>query len=403
MPVVDSHDALPAFFIHFSLSHAELVACHRHARALHPSSTVTIHAFPHQGHCSYSLLAHSSSALPITSKLEWSRACNGQTAKRQGSLPRLVQFRAPKHGLDLSITSAASCIYGRLAPATAYTGDVRCSDGGAVLKAYEMVVLSGVPYSSVQPKLASLAADGVRHQERLVRHFARFLANGWHAAVDPDEVRNVADRVGVVGPSLLWRMQQLADQLPTVSLRYTARCTLLKVQAQGLKGLPVVLTHGDIVPSNMIVSWTTEGMSLEGMVDWAEAEWLHFGLGLYGLEHLLGFLHNEPQCGQGTDTKNEEQPASSSPVWVYYDQADALRTMFWTELAKHVPLDLWGHVKEATMLARDVGVLLWYGFAWDEGAINRVVARNSDPIEVEHLEAFLRVGRDSGSEHCEPQ
>jgi hypothetical protein len=39
-----------------------------------------------------------------------------------------------------------------------------------------------------------------------------------------------------------------------------------------------------------------------------------------------------------------------------------------------------------------VGVLLWYGFAWDEGRVERVVSEGRDGVEVACLRAFMRVG-----------
>jgi hypothetical protein len=38
---------------------------------------------------------------------------------------------------------------------------------------------------------------------------------------------------------------------------------------------------------------------------------------------------------------------------------------------------------------RDIGVLLWYGYAWDGGAIDRVVNEMDDSVEVVCLRAFF--------------
>lgn len=40
-------------------------------------------------------------------------------------------------------------------------------------------------------------------------------------------------------------------------------------------------------------------------------------------------------------------------------------------------------------VVRDVGVFLWYGYAWDEGRIDRVVNARDDVVEVCMLRAFL--------------
>lgn len=77
--------------------------------------------------------------------------------------------------------------------------------------------------------------------------------------------------------------------------------------------------------------------------------------------------------------------------WVYYGCADELRRGFWGALGARVDEVAEGGVSEALGLARDVGVLLWYGFAWDGGAVDRVVNARDDADEVVCLEAFLGV------------
>ena len=44
---------------------------------------------------------------------------------------------------------------------------------------------------------------------------------------------------------------------------------------------------------------------------------------------------------------------------------------------------------ESVKLARDLGVLLWHGIAFDDGAINRVVQEGRDIEEIHRLDAFL--------------
>lgn len=45
-------------------------------------------------------------------------------------------------------------------------------------------------------------------------------------------------------------------------------------------------------------------------------------------------------------------------------------------------------MSEAVLLARDVGVLLWYGTAFDEGRLDKVVNEQDDRVELACLEAF---------------
>jgi hypothetical protein len=48
-------------------------------------------------------------------------------------------------------------------------------------------------------------------------------------------------------------------------------------------------------------------------------------------------------------------------------------------------------------LAKTIGTLLWYGFAWDEGAIDRVVNTERDVEEFVYLDAFLDDTQDYAS------
>ncbi|KAK6199851.1 hypothetical protein LQW54_009833 [Pestalotiopsis sp. IQ-011] len=135
-----------------------------------------------------------------------------------------------------------------------------------------------------------------------------------------------------------------------------------------LEQLPWTLTHGDLIPSNILVD--SETSCIVGLLDWAEAEWLPFGVGLYGLEELLG----------------EEVGG----VFVYFPEARKLRRLFWRQLLSHVPElranpQLLSTVKEAQIL----GVLLWHGIAFDDGRLDRVVEKEIDDAEISRLDAML--------------
>ena len=53
-------------------------------------------------------------------------------------------------------------------------------------------------------------------------------------------------------------------------------------------------------------------------------------------------------------------------------------------------------VLEAVKLSRDLGVLLWHGIAFDDGAIDRVVQEGRDIDEIHRLDAFLDLHEYSG-------
>jgi hypothetical protein len=165
------------------------------------------------------------------------------------------------------------------------------------------------------------------------------------------------DCTGKVGRVIVPKLRKLAADLPDEALRARARDTLTQLLA--IENYPVVLNHGDLIPSNILVdeaSW-----AITGLVDWAEAEMLPFGTCLYGLEYLLGGFGSVSSV-DGTATK---------PVWKYHKGSDALRAIYWQALKRERPKI--GESVGDVACMRDVGVFLWFGYAWDEGAINRVI------------------------------
>ncbi|TEA21182.1 hypothetical protein C8034_v008516 [Colletotrichum sidae] len=139
-----------------------------------------------------------------------------------------------------------------------------------------------------------------------------------------------------------------------------------------IEGLPWVITHGDLVADNIMVESEGDGAGrLVGLIDWAEAEWLPFGVGLYGLEEVLG----QDVGADDTDKTRFE----------YYPDAMELRAMFWVEVAKVV--DDEDAIRTAKM-AQVLGVLLWRGIAFDDGALSRVVDEE-DWWDVQRLRTWL--------------
>lgn len=123
---------------------------------------------------------------------------------------------------------------------------------------------------------------------------------------------------------------------------------------------------------NILVSPTTGRVT--GIIDWAEAEILPFGLALYGLENLLGYM------GPGG--------------WSYFEIRDELEQRFWNQfwdciaVAKAPPDD---SIRHAVAIARQVGVLMQYGFEWENGTVERAVTEK-DTGSLAYLDAFLLTG-----------
>ncbi|KAI7132041.1 hypothetical protein KC343_g4848 [Hortaea werneckii] len=161
-------------------------------------------------------------------------------------------------------------------------------------------------------------------------------------------------------------------------MRQKARRTREAVEEGILDAVPVGLNHGDFLPTNLLVdpsSWR-----IKSYIDWAEAEVLPSGICLYGLEHSLGYIEDADDGGKG-----------GMPQFVYYEQAEELRRIFWEEFEQLVPAGKRTDVRKALDLSRDVGILLWKGFAWDDGAIDRVINLEDDLEEVAYLEAWFKL------------
>lgn len=324
----------------------------------------------------------------------------------------ILQFRPEVHKLDTRITAAAQSIYGGLAPQTklvdvlnipetchsdevgdfsrqppvdeAVVIDDGCSKTHVSLHVYSMARIPGISVAELRASSARStlpAAELRRQRQDVVSEFARFIAAGWKSA-RPASDSAVSSLRGRVGGSMRWRLQKMQDHLPA-RLRAFAGNTLERLD--DIESLPWVLTHGDVVPANVMIR-DSRGASpgdtaMSGFLDWAEAEYLPFGVGIYGLEALLG----EPGC---------------DGRFGYYPEAKELRERFWTKLEAEMPeLRLRSGsdgLREKVEAAHVIGVLLWHGIAFDNGRLDRVVDESNpdDAEEVRILDLFF--SRDDG-------
>ncbi|KAF2229418.1 hypothetical protein EV356DRAFT_455885 [Viridothelium virens] len=374
--LINSH--LHSFFTRNNLNPLDRDQCDIAATRLHPDAVIRV--FEHQGYCSYTLYA---------SFFSWSATHTS-----------LLQFRPKQFAIDVELVAKARLIYGACVPRVWRPGTVKNPNAKAQhlekrqLLIYEMDLLPGHPYPLLQPHTKSLSPDAYHRQLRLVRDLAAFLARGYHAAnttttTPASSPASTPQMTGKVGPHLTFKLSRLAHDLPTPRLRAHAQRALSRLHL--LRALPLVLNHGDLVPTNVLVDRAT--FELRGVVDWAEAEVLPWGVCAYGVEYALGWLASSSSA-RGSMVGRE---------WVYYDCAASLRRSFWDALAEEVPAlrEEGGEMGEAVRLARDVGVLLWYGYAWDEGLIDRVVNWERDEVECVCLEAFLGVDEEERKDGIE--
>lgn len=134
------------------------------------------------------------------------------------------------------------------------------------------------------------------------------------------------------------RIGVLADALPS---RFTDKLIFLGEKLPSLfsSPYPLVLSHNDLCEMNVLVDRHTGHIT--GVIDWEEARILPFGFSLWGLENVLGNMDSEG--------------------WHYYDNREALVSLFWQVFNEEVGST---SDRQAIEVARTVGIFYRYGFAW---------------------------------------
>ncbi|KAK5990123.1 hypothetical protein PT974_08389 [Cladobotryum mycophilum] len=315
--------------------------CDKYARSRFPNTTMT--ASQSQGYCSYTL------------------------ALSDGYI---LQFRPEAFKLDMDVCGDAKVIYGHLAPATTYMGIVQgiarkdASNESPILHAYLQETMPGIPLSQFMKNRVESADDARERRRRLMEDLAQAFALGFHNRRYPSRGAKVIK--GKVGNSIRWRLDRL-KALP--GYLYTHVSEVYR-QLKSVERSPWCLTHGDLLPCNMMVD--PETGHLTGLIDWAEAEWLPFGMALYGIEEVLGC--DVPLGG-----------------FQYYDDHEELRRHFWHRfLISSCHRDFGARPwLEEIQVSRKLGILLWKGIAFDDGRLDRVVEVGRDDAEMQRLELFL--------------
>ncbi|TLS30464.1 hypothetical protein PpBr36_03610 [Pyricularia pennisetigena] len=329
--------------------------CNDIARRRYP--TEAIRPVPFQGGCSYSLLA--------------------------GDF-KVLQYRLGTDFLDLDIIKQARQVYADLVPNTEYLGSVEVIAvdlaNPVSMNLYVHDRIGGV--SLAQYRLESQEKSQNRQyadREALVRDFARFVAKGCSQRVE-----SPPPSLGRVGSSLQHRLEILRDRLPE-RFQPFARSSLDHLREMK-STTSWVLTHGDVVPGNIMID--PQGPRISGILDWAEAEWLPMGIQLYGLEEFLGE-------STGGDSSTQYPPPMS--VFRYFADVQKLREAFWEEMDLCWAGALTSTLHEDLAKYRVIGVLLWHGIAWDGGKLDRVVQEGIDDAEIQRLDLFL-LGREAPQE-----
>lgn len=346
-------EEIEAFFTRNGFDGATRDACDEYARVRFPGSAAKPAAT--QGYCSYTLNI---------------------------SDEYLLQFRPEAFKLDTDTCMEVKSIYGKFAPTTRYLGQVggvplqQVPDANvrssAMMHVYLHQRIRGIPLSEFRKRNKSCRPDEDKmFKRRLMSGLAKVFALGFRARQASQEMKRILPAgtmaKGTIGKSMRWRLNLLSG-LPDKDL--LTHVSKAQAQLDIVEASSWCLTHGDLLPGNMMVDAKTG--HLTGLIDWAEVEWLPFGMALYGVEEVLG----------------EDMP-SAAGGFEYYDDHEELRQLFWDEFLASVRRDGEEIQLREAEAARKLGILLWRGIAFDDGKMDRVVESGRDDSEIHKLRLFL--------------
>ncbi|KFH49067.1 hypothetical protein ACRE_002410 [Hapsidospora chrysogenum ATCC 11550] len=362
-------EAIDGFFTRNGFDQSMRDACDSFAQSRFPEAKATA-AATHQGYCSYTLIL---------------------------SDTHILQFRPGAFRLDLAICEQAREIFPALVPETTYVDTIvgECLGGAArgVLHVYLLERSRGITLAEFRRTARSKGdcageQDQMLYRRRLVEDLASFFATSYLHRRHPGESPK-----GQVGETLRRRLRILGNLPEHLRANYVDE---IHPRIESLESDAAwCLTHGDLVPGNIMVNPATG--HLTGLIDWAEGEWLPFGVGLYGLEEVLG---------------EESTKQDGGGEFEYYPEHHELRALFWRTFLEAaiqprravilspspspspspLPLPLQsGDWLGDVRLGRQLGILLWRGIAFDDGRLDRAVDAQKDGPELRKLEMFLGV------------
>lgn len=189
----------------------------------------------------------------------------------------------------------------------------------------------------------------------------RFFAASWkHSQTKPLNV------VEAIYHDYQQKFDLLSRALP---FRFTGNLRKVRAELPLLftSTYPLVLSHDDLCEMNIFVDPNTGHIT--GIIDWAEARILPFGISLWGFENILGYM--------------------DSQGWHYYNNHHKLENLFWQTFEEIV-----GGISEADRqairVARMAGFFLRYGFVWEDG-VREIPAKEPDSA-LRYLDAFCTTG-----------
>lgn len=245
---------------------------------------------------------------------------------------KIVQFREVEVDPDNEAVDLARSVHGELV--TSFTSHGRLGHSSQ-LSVYSTEKLPGSSciLARSQPNGPAGTIEIYSQRHRTVVDLALFYAESWNAPQDIsgeafDELRLDYDlKLDLLSRVLPARLQEnlweVSERLPLIFE----------------PSHPMVLSHGNLSDLNIFINPSTGGIT--GIADWEKAKVRPFGISLWGLEHVLGFM--------------------TPDGWRYHKQHRELRNQFWRTFEDAVG-GLDASEKEAIEIARMAGLYLRYGF-----------------------------------------
>ncbi|KAK6001304.1 hypothetical protein QM012_002635 [Aureobasidium pullulans] len=261
--------------------------------------------------------------------LDW-QGCHSYTLE-SGDEQIVIQFRSAASPLDKNTVKLAKKVHPTLVPATEYLGFFESTE----VTVWKMDKIPGLGIFYVMDD------DDVDIKTKLpatVTNMAKFYVEAWQSRQTPSLEETLAVR-----QTCETKLAELEEKHSSSSpfLNHIRTC---KEALDDILKLPWVLTHDDLSSMNLLFNRTTG--NLVGVVDWADAEIWPFGKGLWGVESVLGF------CG------------SEGYTWLD-DDCLTYRKLFAASLQEQLclPADILAIIEKA----RKLGLLLRYGYEWQDG------------------------------------
>lgn len=166
--------------------------------------------------------------------------------------------------------------------------------------------------------------------------FLRFFVQDWQCPQAPSK-----EETFLACRTCEKKLTELENNSSGQLLRHVRNC---KEALDDIFKLPWVLTHDDLSSMNLLFNTATG--NLVGVVDWADATLWPFGKGFWGVESVLG---------------------SWGPQGYTWHDDDSLtyRKLFSTSLQERLGLS--ADQLSTIEKARKLGLLLRYGFQWQDG------------------------------------